>query len=147
MAEALLMREAMKGLQFDVHIKKGKGSRKFKRYKIIKCRTCKATIRKFDREKYPQKRIPKEAILKAVRGHYKKKHPRKFKKSTEKALETKRKKGLINKKKGGKKKMVRKMRTNKRLGSRIRKKWGKVGAPKSAKRKRWLKKIRKKRKK
>lgn len=39
--------------------------------------------------------------------------------------------------------MVRKMRTNKRVGSRIRVKWGKIGAPHSAKRKRHLAKIRK----
>jgi len=43
--------------------------------------------------------------------------------------------------------MVRTMRTNKRIGSKIKKKYGKIGAPKSAKRKRWLAKIRKKRKK
>jgi len=42
--------------------------------------------------------------------------------------------------------MVRKMRTNKHVGSHIKKKWGKIGAPKSAKRKAWLKKVRKKRK-
>lgn len=41
--------------------------------------------------------------------------------------------------------MVRKMRTNKHLGSRIRKKWGSIGAPHSAKRKQYLTKIRKKR--
>jgi len=42
--------------------------------------------------------------------------------------------------------MVRRMRTNKRIGSRIKKKWGKTGAPKSAKRKTFLAKIRRKRK-
>jgi len=43
--------------------------------------------------------------------------------------------------------MVRTMRTNRRIGSRIKKKYGKIGAPKSAKRKAWLAKIRKKRRK
>lgn len=43
--------------------------------------------------------------------------------------------------------MVRTKRTNKRIGGRIKKKYGKVGAPKSAKRKAWLRKIRKKRRK
>ena len=43
--------------------------------------------------------------------------------------------------------MVRTMRTNKRIGSKIKKKWGKIGAPKSQKRKAWLVKLRKKRKK
>lgn len=37
--------------------------------------------------------------------------------------------------------MVRTMRTDRRIGVRIKKKWGKVGAPHSAKRKAWLKKI------
>jgi len=43
--------------------------------------------------------------------------------------------------------MVRRMRTNKRIGSRIKKKWGKIGAPKSAKRRKFLAKVRKKRRK
>jgi len=43
--------------------------------------------------------------------------------------------------------MARKMRTNKHIGSKIKRKWGKVGAPKSAKRKAWLRKIRRKRRK
>ena len=42
--------------------------------------------------------------------------------------------------------MVRKMRTNGKIGAKIKKKWGKIGAPKSAKRKRFLKKISRKRK-
>jgi len=37
--------------------------------------------------------------------------------------------------------MVRTMRTDRRIGARIKKKWGKVGAPHSAKRRRWLKRI------
>ena len=43
--------------------------------------------------------------------------------------------------------MVRTMRTNKKIGGRIKKKWGKIGAPHSAKRKAHLAKIRKKRRK
>jgi len=43
--------------------------------------------------------------------------------------------------------MVRTIRTNSRIGSRIKKKWGKVGAPHSAKRKAHLSRIRKRRKK
>lgn len=39
---------------------------------------------------------------------------------------------------------TRTMRTNKRIGSRIKRKWGKVGAPKSAKRRAHLAKIRRK---
>ena len=40
--------------------------------------------------------------------------------------------------------MVRMMRTNHRIGARIKPKWGKIGAPRSAKRMAWLRKIRKK---
>lgn len=43
------------------------------------------------------------------------------------------------------KRMVRRMRTNGHIGSRIKQKWGKIGAPHSAKRKRYLANIRKKR--
>jgi len=43
--------------------------------------------------------------------------------------------------------MARTMRTNHHIGSRIKRKWGKVGAPHSSKRKKWLRKIRKKTKK
>jgi len=43
--------------------------------------------------------------------------------------------------------MVRAMRTDRRIGSRIKKKWGKIGAPHSATRKAHLAKIRKKRRK
>jgi len=42
--------------------------------------------------------------------------------------------------------MARKMRTNKHIGSRIKRKWGKIGYPHSAKRKTWLRNIRKKEK-
>lgn len=40
--------------------------------------------------------------------------------------------------------MVRAMRTNRRVGGRIKRKWGKVGAPHSKKRRAWLRNIRKK---
>ncbi len=43
--------------------------------------------------------------------------------------------------------MTRRMRTNKRIGSRIKRKWGKIGAPKSAKRKAFLAKVRRKKRK
>jgi len=42
--------------------------------------------------------------------------------------------------------MTRTMRTNHRIGSRIKRKWGKVGAPHSKKRKAWLRKISRKKK-
>lgn len=67
-----------------------------------------------------------------LRRHRKRKHPRLHKKSTRKMLRTKKRKGLI--KKGG------------YLMGRKGKKWGKIGAPKSAKRRKFLAKIRKKRK-
>lgn len=41
--------------------------------------------------------------------------------------------------------MTRRMRTNHHIGSKIKPKWGKIGAPHSAKRKRHLARIRKKR--
>ncbi len=41
--------------------------------------------------------------------------------------------------------MVRKVRTDGYIGSRIKPKWGKIGAPHSAKRKRFLANIRRKR--
>jgi phage FluMu protein Com len=71
---------------------------KVPRYKIIRCRTCGKIIRKFDRYKYPRHHVPKEDILAAIRRHYKRNHPRKFREFVEKALRTKRKKGLIDKK-------------------------------------------------
>ena len=72
-----------------------------------------------------------------LRRHRKRKHPSLHKKSTAKMLRTKKKRRST---------MVRTMRTDKRIGSRIKKKWGKIGAPKSAKRKAFLAKIRKKKK-
>jgi hypothetical protein len=71
-----------------------------------------------------------------LRRHRKRKHPRLHKKSTAKMLRTK---------KGGS--LMRKMRTNKRIGSRIKRKWGKIGAPKSAKRKAFLATVRRKKRK
>ena len=41
---------------------------------------------------------------------------------------------------------MRAMRSNGHIGDRIMKKWGKIGSPKSAKRKAWLKSIRPKKK-
>jgi len=73
-----------------------------------------------------------------LRRHRKRKHPSLHKKSTAKMLRTKKRRRSI---------MVRRMRTNKRIGSRIKKKWGKIGAPKSAKRRSHLAKIRRKRRK
>ena len=73
-----------------------------------------------------------------LRRHRKRKHPKLHKKSTAKMLRTKKRRRST---------MVRTMRTNKRIGSRIKKKWGKIGAPKSAKRKAFLAKVRKKRRK
>ena len=72
-----------------------------------------------------------------LRRHRKRKHPRLHKKSTRKTLRTKKRRRFI---------VTRRMRTNKRIGSRIKRKWGKVGTPKSAKRKKFLAKIRKKKK-
>ena len=72
-----------------------------------------------------------------LRRHRKRKHPRLHKKSTRKMLRTKKKRGFIMT-------STRKMRTNKRIGSRIKRKWGKIGAPKSAKRKKFLSTIRRK---
>lgn len=43
--------------------------------------------------------------------------------------------------------MTRTVRTDHHIGSRIKRKWGKVGAPHSKKRKAWLKKIARKRRK
>ena len=96
-------------------------------YKEIRCKTCGELIARFRRSAYPRGHVPKEKILSATRRHYKKKHPRKFRESIKKGV-----KARMGKRKKGKKK---------RKG----KKWGKIGAPKSKKRKAWLKKIRKKR--
>lgn len=56
--------------------------------KTVHCRVCGAPIRGYDFEERMAK----------LRRHYKRHHPRLWRKSIEKALETKREKGLINKK-------------------------------------------------
>jgi len=105
--------------------------RKIRRYKIITCETCGKTIHRFDRTKYPKMHVPKEKILSAIRRHYKKHHPKKFRAFIKKGAE--------------KRKRIYK-RGKKAMGKRRkRRKWGKIGAPKSAKRRRWLAKIRRKR--
>jgi hypothetical protein len=60
--------------------------------RIIRCRTCGKVI--LGRKPYKK---PKELILSAIRRHYKRHHPRKFRGFIKKALRTKREKGLINK--------------------------------------------------
>lgn len=54
---------------------------KVPRYKIIKCKTCGKTIRRFDRTKYPGHHVPAGEILAAIRRHYKRNHPGKFRES------------------------------------------------------------------
>ena len=61
--------------------------------KVIKCRTCGRVILRYKKPSYT-----KEEILSAIRKHYKKYHPSKFREFIKKALKTKRKKGLIDKK-------------------------------------------------
>jgi hypothetical protein len=67
------------------------------RFKVIRCKTCGKIIRRFDRYKYPRHHVPKDVILSAIRRHYKRHHPKKFKGFQKKALITKRKKGIIDK--------------------------------------------------
>ena len=98
-------------------------------YKEIKCKTCGKLIARFRRSAYPSGHVPKEKILSATRKHYKEKHPRKFKESVKKGVETRMGKG--------KKKKKRKRKPKE--------KWGKIGAPNSDKRKKWMKKMRNKR--
>lgn len=69
-----------------------------KGYKEIECTVCKKVIHRFRRSAYPRGHVPKEKIMDAIRHHYQKKHPKKFAKFAEKAVKTKRKKGIINKK-------------------------------------------------
>jgi hypothetical protein len=85
------------------------------RWKEIRCRTCGETIRRFDRSRYAG-HVPAEVILAATRKHYKEHHPGKFRASIRKGVKTR---------------MSKKKRTSG-------KKWGKIGAPHSAKRKKWL---------
>jgi len=58
--------------------------------RIIRCKTCGKVI--LGRKPY---RKPKELILRAIRRHYKKHHPAKFREFIKKALRTKREKGII----------------------------------------------------
>jgi len=53
------------------------------RYKKIKCRTCGKVIKTFDREKYPDYHVPPEDIMEAIRHHYKKHHPGRFRRMYE----------------------------------------------------------------
>ena len=92
---------------------------KVPRYKVVQCRTCGAQFGRFDRSKYPGYKVPKEVILKACRRHYKAKHPGKFRASIKKGVQTRKERSMGKKKSKGKK-------------------WGKIGAPHSAKRKKWL---------
>jgi phage FluMu protein Com len=69
---------------------------KLPRFKVIRCKTCGKVIKRFDRHKYARHHVPKEDILSAIRRHYKRHHPKKFRTFTKKALKTKRKKGLID---------------------------------------------------
>ena len=81
------------------------------------CRTCGKTIGRFDRSRYPGYKVPAEVVLAATRRHYKAKHPGKFRASIRKGVKTR----MAKKKKGS-----------------TGKKWGKIGAPHSTKRKKWL---------
>lgn len=65
------------------------------RFKIIHCRTCGKTIRRFDRSKYKGYHVPQDEILAAIRRHYKRNHPKRFKQFAKKAVKTKKEKGLI----------------------------------------------------
>lgn len=73
---------------------------KVPRFKIIHCRHSShpgKVIARFDRSKYPGYSVPASEILAKIRSHYKKHHPRTFKKQIKKALKTKRERGIINK--------------------------------------------------
>lgn len=61
---------------------------KVPRYKIIKCRVrgCGKIIRRFDRTRYPGHHVPAERILSAIRRHYKKLHPAKFREMIKKGV-------------------------------------------------------------
>jgi len=101
--------------------------------KSFKCSVCGASSpKKYLAEGQFEKRMA------WLRRHRKRKHPRLHKKATAKMLRTKKSRGLI--KKGGN------LMARKRRKSTKGKKWGKIGAPKSAKRKTFLAKVRKKRK-
>lgn len=67
--------------------------KKLAKMKVIHCqvRGCGWT-RSFRRSAYPDNHVPKEKILSAIRNHYKKKHPAKFRQMYKKAAKTRRKK-------------------------------------------------------
>ncbi len=57
------------------------------RWKVIRCRTCGKVIQKFDRTKYNW-HVPAGVILAAIRRHYKRNHPKKFRTMVRKATHT-----------------------------------------------------------
>lgn len=65
--------------------------KKVLRFKKVTCRTCEKTIRRFDRSKFKGYHVPASDILAAIRRHYKRNHPHKFRESTKKGLKTKKK--------------------------------------------------------
>lgn len=71
---------------------------KVPRYKEIHCRTCGKLIRRFDRRKY-QGHVPPDMILDAIRKHYKKHHPGKFRANIKKGVQTRKKKNPGKRKK------------------------------------------------
>mgnify|MGYP001088364414 CR=1 FL=1 len=67
------------------------------RFKTIRCRHPShpgKLIKRFDRSKYPDYKVPATDILAAIRRHYKEHHPKAFRQQTEKAIRTKRKHGI-----------------------------------------------------
>ena len=92
-----------------------------KGYKEIHCETCKKLIKRFRRSAYPRGHVPKEKIMDAIRHHYKKKHPRKFKQFAKKAVATK-KKGKSKRSKKPKKPAGEGWKWNKRVKRWVRRK-------------------------
>lgn len=64
--------------------------------KEIYCRTCGELIKRFRRSAYPRRHVPKELILKAIRRHYKERHPKRFKEFSKKAVRTKIERGILD---------------------------------------------------
>lgn len=58
---------------------------------VIRCRTCGKVIRRYKGS------MSKEEKLSSIRHHYKKHHPKRFRKSIRKAIKTKKAKGIIKK--------------------------------------------------
>ena len=58
--------------------------------KKIRCKTCNKVILAYKKSSYS-----KEEILSAIRRHYKKHHPERFKKFAKKAVATKKERGII----------------------------------------------------